>query len=208
MSQKKFLENPICRTMEFNLNNRRFKLIVMGGSAGSFSVVSKILSQINPHFKIPIVLSLHRLKHLRSGLVETLSYKSVLTIIEPHDKEKMTANNVYLAPSNYHLFVEIDGTFSLSTEESQNHSRPSIDYTLSSAAYAFRQNTLGILLTGANKDGSKGLKEISDNLGFTIVQDPKTCDIDTMPQSALRLFKPDLVLTPEQIVEFLNNLPQ
>lgn len=194
--------------MDFNINNRHFKLIVIGGSAGSFSVVSKILSHLSPDYKIPIVLSLHRLKHVRSGLVESLSYKSVLPIIEPNDKEKLNPNTVYLAPSNYHLFVEYDGSFSLSTEESHNHSRPSIDYTLSSAAYAYRDKTLGILLTGANKDGAVGLKNIADNKGYTIVQDPKTCDIDTMPQSALKLFKPDLILSPDQIIQFLNNLAQ
>jgi two-component system chemotaxis response regulator CheB len=194
--------------MDSKVNDRGFKLIVMGGSAGSFSVVSKILSHLSPDFKIPIVLSLHRLKHVRSGLVESLSYKSVLPIVEPNDKEKINSKTVYLAPSNYHLFVEFDGTFSLSTEESHNHSRPSIDYTLSSAAYAYREKTLGILLTGANKDGAVGLKNIADSKGFTLVQDPKTCDIDTMPQSALKLFAPDLILSPDQIVQFLNNLQQ
>jgi two-component system, chemotaxis family, protein-glutamate methylesterase/glutaminase len=194
--------------MDFNTNNTSFKLIVMGGSAGSFSVVSKILSQLRPDFKIPIVLCLHRLKHVRSGLVESLSYKSVLEVIEPNDKEKINNHVVYLTPSNYHLFVELDGSFSLSTEESQNHSRPSIDYTLASASFACREKTLGILLTGANKDGAQGLKSIADNKGFTIVQDPKTCDIDTMPQSALKLFKPNLILSPDQIVHFLNSLPQ
>lgn len=183
-------------------------MIVMGGSAGSFSVVSHILAGIKADFKIPIVLSLHRLKHVRSGLVEGLSLKSVIPVVEPNDKEKLRPNTVFLAPSNYHLFLELDGSIALSTEESHNHSRPSIDYTLSSAAYAFRDRVLGILLTGANKDGARGIKEIADNKGFTIVQDPKSCDIDTMPRSALQLFQPDLVLDPQQILEFLNALPQ
>lgn len=194
--------------MDYIKSDRNFKLIVLGGSAGSFSVVSKILSQLKPDFKIPLVLSLHRLKHVRSGLVESLSYKSALEIIEPCDKEKINTNFAYLAPSNYHLFVEFDGTLSLSTEESNNHSRPSIDYTLSSAAFAYRDKTLGILLTGANRDGAQGLKDIADHNGYTIVQDPKTCDIDTMPQAALRLFTPNQILTPDQIVQFLNSLPQ
>lgn len=185
-----------------------YKVIVMGGSAGSFSVVSHILAGINPDFRIPIVLSLHRLKHVRSGLVEGLSLKSAIPVVEPSDKEKLRPNTVFLAPSNYHLFLELDGSIALSTEESHNHSRPSIDYTLSSAAYAFRDRVLGILLTGANKDGARGIKEIADNKGFTIVQDPKSCDIDTMPRSALQLFQPDLVLDPQQILEFLNALPQ
>lgn len=188
--------------------NRTFNLVVIGGSAGSFSVVSKILSQIRGDFGIPIVMCLHRLKHVRSGLVEGLSIKSNLQLIEPHDKEKMESNKVYLAPANYHLFVEFDGTLSLSTEDVLNHSRPAIDYTISSAGFAYREKTLGILLTGANKDGAQGMKDIYDKKGFTIVQDPATCDVDTMPKSALKLFTPDKILSPAEIIQFLNKLPQ
>jgi two-component system chemotaxis response regulator CheB len=102
--------------------------------------------------------------------------------------------------------VEFDSTISLSTEEVYNHSRPAIDFAYSSAAYSFREKTLGIILTGANKDGAKGLKSIKDKKGYTIVQDPATCDVETMPQSALKLFEPDQVLTPDEIVKVLNSL--
>ncbi len=188
--------------------NHSYKLIVVGGSAGSFAVISDILANIRPDFKTPIVMSLHRLKHVRSGLVEGLSLKSNIEVIEPCDKQKINYNKVYLAPANYHMFIELDSTIALSTEESFNHSRPSIDYTFMSAAYVYREKVLGILLTGANKDGAKGLKEISNSKGYTIIQDPATCDIDTMPKSALKLFKPNKIMTPTQILTFLNHLPQ
>ena len=183
-----------------------YRAIVIGGSAGSFSVVSRILSKLNPDFQTPIILCLHRLKHVRSGLVEGLNIKSKITVVEPFDKEKIRQNTVYLAPSNYHLFIEFDNSFSLSTEESYNHSRPSIDFTLSSAAMAFREKCLGILLTGANKDGAKGLKDIYDKKGYTIIQNPDTCDIKTMPLAALRLFEPQQIMTPDEIAEYLNSL--
>ena len=113
---------------------------------------------------------------------------------------------VYLAPSNYHLFVEFDSTISLSTEEVNNHSRPSIDYTFSSAATSYREKMIGIILTGANKDGAKGMLDVHKKNGYTIVQDPVTCDVDTMPKAALQLFTPDEVLSPEGIIDFLNKL--
>lgn len=183
-----------------------YKAIVIGGSAGSFSVVSKILSRLDPGINIPIIICLHRLKHVRSGLLESLNFKSKVEVVEPCDKSKIEAGKVYLAPSNYHLFVEFDSTFSLSVEDVNNHSRPSIDYTLSSAASTYREKLVGIILTGANKDGAKGLKDIADRKGFTIVQDPATCDIDTMPKSALKIMNPDKILTPDQIIDFLNGL--
>ncbi len=183
-----------------------YKAIVIGGSAGSFSIVSKILSNINSDFKYPIVVCLHRLKHIRTGLLEGLKIKSNLPVIEPFDKDKLEPGKVYLAPSNYHMFIEYDSSLSLSTEDVLNHSRPSIDYTFFSAAMAFREKMVGILLTGANKDGAKGVKEVSNKKGYTIIQDPKTCDVDTMTKSALQLFNPDEVLSPEEIINFLNKM--
>ncbi len=183
-----------------------YKAIVIGGSAGSFSVVTKILSKLRSDFPLPIILCLHRLKHVRSGLVEGINLKSKIEVVEPFDKVKIRPGKVYLAPSNYHLFVEYDSTFSLSTEEPLNHSRPAIDHTLSSAAYVYRNKLIGILLTGANKDGAKGMKNVADKKGFTIVQNPDTCEVDTMPKSALRLFKPDRIYSPEEIIFFLNQI--
>jgi two-component system chemotaxis response regulator CheB len=104
------------------------------------------------------------------------------------------------------MFIEYDGTFSLSTEKPLNHSRPSIDHTLTSAAYVYRNKLIGIILTGANKDGAKGMKDIADKKGVTIIQDPKTCEMDTMPKSVARLIEPDKVLSPEEILTYLNQL--
>jgi len=187
-------------------DNIRYKAIIIGGSAGSFTVVSKILSKMNPDFPIPVIVCMHRLKHVRSGLVEGLNLKSNIKVIEPNDKEKIVGNRIYLAPSNYHLFIEFDNTIHLSTEETFNHSRPAIDHAFSSAAYAYRDKVLGIILTGANRDGANGMKEIHFKNGTTIVQDPESCDIDTMPKAALNLFEPDYILTPDKITEYLNQL--
>jgi len=113
---------------------------------------------------------------------------------------------VYLAPANYHMSVELGNYFSLSTEEMMNNSRPAIDITLSSAGYVFKDRLVGILLSGANKDGAKGMKDIKDRGGLTIVQDPKECMIDTMPTAALNITEIDHVLQIDGIVAFLNEL--
>ncbi len=183
-----------------------YKAVGIGGSAGSFGLMVKILSRLNPKFELPIILCMHRLKHIRSGFVESLAVKSKIPVVEPCDKEKIQPGKVYLAPSNYHMFVEFDGTISLSTEDMNHYSRPSIDYTLSSAAMTYREKLVGIILTGANKDGAKGMKDIADKKGYTIVQDPSTAEVDTMPKSALKLMTPDKILKPDEIIDFLNNL--
>lgn len=190
---------------KFNLNNS-FKAVVIGGSAGSFQGVVKILSQLPQGFTLPIIMSLHRLKHVRNGFVEALSIKSVVKVTEPDDKEPIKKGGVYLAPSNYHLSVELGNYFALSTEEMVNNSRPAIDITLSTCAYNYKNKLIGILLSGANRDGALGMKSIADWGGRTIVQDPAECMIETMPKAALAVTKIDHVLSIDQIVEFLKEL--
>jgi two-component system, chemotaxis family, protein-glutamate methylesterase/glutaminase len=189
----------------FKLNNS-YKAVVIGGSAGSFQGIVKILSQLPKGFPLPIIMALHRLKHVRHGFVEALSLKSVVQVLEPNDKEAIKKGIVYLAPANYHLSVELGHHFALSTEEMVNNSRPAIDITLSTAAYVYKEKLIGILLSGANRDGALGMKHIKDRGGFTIVQDPAECMIETMPKAAMAVTSIDQVLKVDQIVEFLKEL--
>ncbi|MDX1627527.1 MAG: chemotaxis protein CheB [Fulvivirga sp.] len=189
----------------YNLNNK-FKAVVIGGSAGSFQGIVKILSSLPKSFPLPIIMCLHRLKHVRNGFVEALSIKSIAEITEPYDKENIKKGRVYLAPANYHMSIELGHYFGLSTEPMYNNSRPSIDITLSTAAYVYRDKLIGILLSGANKDGGQGMKSIKDRGGLTIVQEPAECLIDTMPKAALSLTNIDYTLKIDEIVNFLNEL--
>ena len=191
--------------LKFNLHDR-YKAVVIGGSAGSFQGIVKILSKIHSDFPLPIIMCLHRLKHVRNGFVEALSIKSIVEITEPYDKQNIKKGQVYLAPANYHMSVELGHYFSLSTEEMINNSRPAIDITLGSCSYVYRDKLIGILLSGANKAGGLGMKYIKDKGGLTIVQDPEECMIDTMPKAAMNLTTIDHVLKIEQIVQLLNEL--
>jgi two-component system, chemotaxis family, protein-glutamate methylesterase/glutaminase len=190
---------------KFNLNNS-YKAVVIGGSAGSFQGVVKILSQLPKGFPLPIIMCLHRLKHVRNGFVEALSIKSISQVTEPNDKENIKKGGIYLAPANYHMSVELGNYFALSTEEMVNNSRPAIDITLGTSAFVFKEKLIGILLSGANRDGALGMKLIKDRGGMTIVQDPAECMIDTMPKAAQAVTKIDHVMRIDQIVEFLKEL--
>jgi two-component system chemotaxis response regulator CheB len=189
-----------------NFDKSIYKAIVIGGSAGSFQVITKILAEIKPTFDLPIFMALHRLKHVRHGFIEALSLKSKKTIIEPDDKDSIKRGMVYLAPANYHMNIELGNKIALSTDEMVNNSRPSIDLTFESASYVYKNKAIGIMLSGANKDGAWGMKKLKERGGFTIVQDPKECTIDTMTQAALNITKIDLVLKTDEIIKFLNSL--
>ena len=186
--------------------NSKTRVIVIGGSAGSFQVVCNILANLPSNFQIPIVLCLHRLKHIREGFVEALSIKSNLPIIEPNDKQGLKNGNIYLAPSNYHLGVEIGHYFSLSTEEMVNYSRPSINITFDSFGFAYKEKLMAILLSGANKDGAIGMKQIEKYNGRILIQDPKECKMPTMPSAAIDVLKNPTIVSEQKIIQELKML--
>ena len=182
------------------------KALIIGGSAGSFQVVIQILEKISPSLQMPVFLCMHRLKHVRKGFEETLAYNAALQVREPFDKEEIRKGFVYLAPANYHMLIEMEGTIALSTEDPLHHSRPSLDMSFSSAADVYGIGLISILLSGANQDGTKGVAAIKQNHGTVIIQDPDDCEIATMCESALKLTTPDQLLTASEIVEFVSLL--
>lgn len=186
----------------------KYRAVVIGGSAGSFQGINKILAELPKEFPLPIFMCLHRLKHVRNGFVEALSIKSSKPVIEPYDKETIRRGQIYLAPANYHMSIELGNSIALSTEEMENNSRPAIDYTFETAAYVFRDKLVGILLSGANKDGAYGMMRIKQKGGLTIVQDPEESTINAMPNAALAHTKVDMILKVDEIIEFLLELDQ
>ncbi|ANQ49051.1 chemotaxis protein CheB [Flammeovirga yaeyamensis] len=196
--------------MLFNVDKsvfeKTYKGIVIGGSAGSFKPITQLLADLPKDFPIPIFLCLHRLKHVRHGFIEALSIRSKKQIIEPQDKETIRPGMVYLAPANYHMCIELGNSISLSTEGLINNSRPSIDLTFHTAAYTFKEKMIGILYSGANKDGAEGMKSVKDKGGYTIIQDPDESLMATMPQSAQAITDIDLCLESEKIKNFLLRL--
>jgi two-component system chemotaxis response regulator CheB len=182
------------------------KAIAIGGSAGSFQVVIRILELFRPNLPVPVFLCLHRLKQVRSGFQETLNYNASLPVREPFDKEDIRPGRIYLAPSNYHMLIERDFRIALSTAQPVLHSRPSIDVCFASAADAYGEGLLAILLSGANQDGTTGVASVKAGGGAVVIQDPDDCEISTMCESAIKLTRPDKILTVSNLIEFVSLL--
>ncbi|GAB3526074.1 chemotaxis protein CheB [Pontibacter brevis] len=182
------------------------KFIVMGGSWGGIQASIAILKGLPATYSIPIILVLHRLRSMEGNLQEVFEKRLALQVAEIEEKEKLRPGFVYLAPSNYHVLLEKDHTFSLDVSELENFSRPSIDVTFISAADVFGKNLIGILLSGASKDGSSGLSYIFEKGGMAIVQDPEEAEVDTMPLSAIDIIPDCRVMKLERIQSFLLSL--
>lgn len=177
------------------------ELIVIGSSSGGISALRSILTALPADFSIPLVLIVHRLKNVRNHLHDLFQGFTSLKVKEVEEKEKIRPGYVYIAPANYHLLIESDRSFSLIVDEPVNFSRPSIDVSFVSAAEVYRQNLLGILLSGANDDGAKGLLSIYENKGKVYVQDPEEAQVQTMPQAALNLLSGTKGLKLSEIAE-------
>ena len=183
-----------------------YKVVAIGGSAGSFQVVGRILQGLPRGFSLPLLLCLHRRKHVRSGFVEALSQRSVLPVVEPYDKDVVREGVAYIAPANYHMYVEVGGRFALSAEGMLNHSRPSIDLTFYSVARTYRDKAVGIVLSGANRDGAAGLSYLKRLGGVALVQSLSECEVRTMPEAAKECTDLDGELRTEELVEYLKSL--
>jgi two-component system, chemotaxis family, protein-glutamate methylesterase/glutaminase len=162
-----------------------YSVIVMGTSWGGLSAMTKLLRGLPKTFPIPIVVVQHRGKDSEKLLGQILQDATDLKVCEIEDKDVLCPGTVHLAPANYHVMLE-PGYASLTIEEPVRFSRPSIDVTFTSAGDTYRTAAIGVVLTGANEDGARGLAHIVKRGGRALVQDPKTAEIPIMPQAAIK----------------------
>jgi two-component system, chemotaxis family, protein-glutamate methylesterase/glutaminase len=181
-------------------------LVVIGGSAGSLSVILNILAKLDPKINFPIVIVLHRKSSVDTSLADLLSQKTSIPVKDIEEKDSILPGSIYIAPANYHLLIEEEDIFSLDYSEKVNFSRPSIDVTFESAAEVYKNRLVGILLSGANADGTQGLYAVNQMGGISAVQDPKTAEVPFMPQSALSKLHIDYILDKDGIASFLNDM--
>lgn len=177
--------------------------MVIGTSAGGIDALRAIL----PSFKKPSPLSVLVVIHLPPegpNLLPSLFQEICdFKIKEAESGEEAQVETIYIAAPNYHLSLEPNGTLTLSNEEPVHFSRPSIDILFDSAAHSMGTKVVGLLMTGANDDGATGLLKIKKLGGISIVQNPETAEYPVMPESALKIMKPDYIEDFEGIIKLL-----
>jgi two-component system chemotaxis response regulator CheB len=181
----------------------RFDAIVIGGSAGAMKALTTLLPCFPKNYPLPVIVVLHLHPRQNRYFLEHFNKFCVLNVKEADEKESIQTGYVYFAPPNYHLLIENNKTFSLSTDEKVNYSRPSIDVLFESASNVYGLRLAAILLTGANNDGAEGLRLIKEKGGLVIVQDPQSAESSYMPTAALQVVKPDFVLGLTEIGRWL-----
>jgi two-component system chemotaxis response regulator CheB len=167
------------------MNGASPQAIVIGASAGALEALSTILPALPSGYALPVLVVVHLPPGKDSLLVPLLRAKCNVPVEEAEDKQPIQPGTVYVAPPDYHLLVERDHILSLSAEEPVHYSRPSIDVLFETAADCYGPSLVGVVLTGANGDGARGLRAICDARGTALVQRPELSASPEMPRAAL-----------------------
>jgi two-component system chemotaxis response regulator CheB len=183
-----------------------YEIVVVGTSWGGLSALRELVVCLPADFALPLVVVQHRHKQSDHLLTSLLQDRTSLPVCEVEDKAPIVAGHVHIAPADYHLLIE-DGHFALSTDDPVRFSRPSIDVTFISAADAYAERSVGVILTGANSDGAAGLKRIHDRGGLALVQLAETAESPLMPAAALQSVPEARALTIAEIAAVLAGLP-
>lgn len=180
--------------------------VVVGVSAGGMHALNILLSGLPAEFPAALIIVQHRAPSDDAFFVTYLSSYCPFPVKEAEDKEPIWPGICYIAPAGYHLLVEKEKMFSLSADEPVNYARPSIDVLFETAAEAYREALVGVILTGSNMDGSWGTIKIRRFGGLTVAQDPLDAEVSAMPQAAIDTGKVDVVLPLGDIPDYLAKL--
>lgn len=168
--------------------------VAIGASAGGIDALFALLDGLRPPLDAAVVIVLHLPEQHDSLLPQLFAQRTELAVQEAQANAPVQAGTVYVAPPGYHLLVEAERSFALSCDAPELFSRPSIDVLFESCADVYGERLAGIVLTGANEDGARGLATIKRRGGLTAVQDPQEAAHAAMPLAAIERAAPDFVL--------------
>lgn len=182
--------------------------IGIGASAGGLEALQNLVDHIPTDTNFAYIVAQHLSPTYKSLLVELLSKNAPIKIKAAEDAELIEANTMYICPPNKNIVVDEDKILLLETKEISYGPKPSVNLLFESIANAKKNKSIGIILSGTGSDGSRGIRAIKSEDGFTIAQQPMNAKYDGMPNSAINTGNIDLILDPEvmitEIIEILN----
>lgn len=184
------------------LKRKRKKLIMIGASTGGPRAVTRILSDLPAGIDPAIIVVIHMHPEFIRSFVDRLQKDLHLDISIAKKDDIITSGKVFFAPGGCHMVIAKKGkTRRIIFNWKAAPSMPSIDYAMESAAQAYGDETLGVLLTGVGNDGAGGMKAIKEAGGRTIAEDESTCIVFGMPKAAIELGCVDEVVKLPQMAQ-------
>ncbi|TWR31601.1 chemotaxis protein CheB [Mucilaginibacter pallidiroseus] len=184
---------------------QRSSVLLIGGSAGSFKIIFRMVKSFPHDLNKTVIIVMHRKKNFFSEIEKLFAENSRMLLVEISDKEEIRGNAIYIAPPNYHSLIEANGHFSLDVSDAVWYSKPSIDVTFESAADVYKDKCTAILLSGANQDGAEGLLQLRNAGSLTIAQSPEDAEMADMPKAAINLNAAKYVLTSTDIFSLIQS---
>lgn len=182
---------------------RPFDVVALAASAGGLKALSNVLSNLPPDFPAPLVVVQHLDSRHRSLMADILNRRTRLRVKEAQEGDHLALHTVYLAPPDYHVLVNHDGTLSLSHSELVHFLRPSADLLFESVAASFKERAIAVVLTGTGSDGAMGVQAIKKMGGTVIAQDEGTSEFFGMPGAAIKTKNVDFILPLQEIADAL-----
>lgn len=178
-------------------------IIVIGASAGGLQAVTELLAQVTEETDAAIFVVLHTSNYAYGDvIIHRLQKNSVFKCKLAEDGERIKAKHLYFAVPDYHLLLK-KGKVLLGRGPVENRWRPSIDVLFRSAAVAYNNRVIGVILTGLLEDGATGMQAIKECGGTCIIQDPIEAEYPDMPKAVLRLVEVDYCTSLQHIAIIL-----
>jgi len=205
-SKEKQLLVEVPKTPILELKKVTSNVIVIGTSTGGPKTLKSILKTIPKDFPIPILMVQHLDAFFMKQLAKSLDDACEINVKIPLDGEKIQPRNVYLSPGGNHMKVILRNNIpciKIFKGEPVNYCIPSVDVLFFSAAEVYKQNVLGILLTGLGNDGAAGLDAIKNKGGNSIAESEETCIVYGMPKAAVKRGAAKLILPNYKIKDYM-----
>jgi two-component system chemotaxis response regulator CheB len=179
-------------------STRKYDVVALGTSAGGLNALTKVLQSLPRTFPSSIVVVQHLAPGHKSWIATLLGRRTPLTVKQAEHGEIMLPGTIYIAPPDEHLLVG-PGKIQLAHSQLVHFSRPSIDLLFESVAGTYGSRSIGVVLSGAGRDGASGIRAIKEAGGVTLAQSPDTAEFRHMPEAAMETGCIDFVLPLEKM---------
>lgn len=190
--------------------NFRPEIIIIGISTGGPASLNKIIPNLKPDLDTTIIIAQHMPLGFTKSLASRLNQISKITVKEAENGEVIKKGVVYVAPSGFQTRIKrkfAQPVFNIEEDISKDLLfRPCIDVTFNSASDSYKDNVLGIIMTGMGNDGTKGAEYIKANQGMIFTQSEDSCVIASMPKSVVKAGFSDKTYNLDQMADVINNL--
>lgn len=180
------------------MEGSEMKVVGIGASAGGLEAITKLFDHIPDDTGLAFIIVQHLSPDFESLMPELLSKHTGMEIITSRDKLKIEPNKIYLNERTKNLHIKEGRLYLLDKGPKSNLNLP-IDILFHTLGEEYKENSIGVILSGTGSDGSRGIKTIKEEGGTILVQDPSLAQFDGMPNSAISTNNVDYIKSTKKL---------